>query len=192
MNRTTRGRLVVLGLFVMFLAPIVAAYWLNFASGPGGGYGDTSRGELLNPTPELPAAGLHLPAMEKSSEDAAPWLLMVVAGPEGCDARCDAALTKAAQVRVGLGKNRDRARRLLVVVSSESASSVAPAPDLAVARATLEWAATFTAVLPRAPARGDLFLVDPRRFIVLRFPSELEARLVLKDLERLLRISKIG
>jgi cytochrome oxidase Cu insertion factor (SCO1/SenC/PrrC family) len=105
------------------------------------------------------------------------------------------------QVRIALGKDTDRVQRLFVMVNPENTRSVR---DLLDQHQGIVWATgnddqmqglvgqikQATAGMP-AVAEA-IYLVDPLGNLMLRFPPDLDPRSMLKDLKRLLKVSRIG
>ena len=107
-----------------------------------------------------------------------------------CDAYCERKLYFMRQVRRAQGKNQARVERLWVV------SDAAP-PRAALLEAIegthLARDAGLAAHFSAAGAASDhLYLVDPLGNLMMRVPREPDPSRILKDLQRLLRVSQIG
>ncbi|MEJ2322606.1 MAG: hypothetical protein P8Z31_09840, partial [Gammaproteobacteria bacterium] len=116
-----------------------------------------------------------------------------IEGP--CTEVCAEQLYKSRQVRLALGKDMDRGQRLLVQVGEPA--TLAPElleahPDLIVARADSN-----AAWLPQFHVDGDalntdnLYLVDPLGNLMMYYPPSIEGPKILKDIQRLVRVSWI-
>jgi hypothetical protein len=188
---TGHRRLIPLVLFLLFLGPLLLAAILYFGD-PGYRPRDTvNYGELIEPA-------VLLPALEHADgtllRDA--WTVVHIdAG--GCSETCGAALHDTRQVRLALGRNGDRVRRLLL----ESGQAPLPAdladrhPDLVVVRVgprEADLLEAFPAPDDGPPAAGPIFLVDPLGNLMMRYPPDTDPGGLLEDLERLLRLSRIG
>lgn len=174
-----RGRLKLALLALFFAAPFALAWlawWLDWAPGTTSNYG-----ELIVPPRPLPDAALQ--ALRGK------WVL-VSFDAAACDAYCERKLYFMRQVRRAQGKNQGRVERLWVVT------------DGAAPRAALLEAIEGTRIVPAAglatqfpaagSARDHLYVVDPLGNLMMRFPREPDPSRVLKDLQRLLRVSQIG
>ena len=204
-RRRRRARLVLVALFALFMAPILIAYALNVLYPGWAPFGTTNRGALVEPARSLSTEGLRPVDGEPlaSAPFAERWTLVVVHGP-GCGQPCEEALVRMRQTRLALGKDANRLQRWLVVpeaVADPVADPIA-APISASVRelterhqgvrllaATQGWTAALGA---RGATPGTVYLVDPQGYLVLRYDPALADDAVLKDLKRLLRISKIG
>ncbi|HXV40334.1 MAG TPA: hypothetical protein VD701_05160 [Steroidobacteraceae bacterium] len=177
-----RGRRQLLLVAGIFFVPLAAATWLYFSSGwrPAPG---AQHGELVDPPRALPSA-----AMRGS------WsLVLLLAGP--CDPACVASLEEAGRVRLALDKDMPRVRRVLLHDGGccEPGLAVLTEPDVLVLAAPGMDGASLRALFPPAPEGGrGIYVVDPHGNLVMSYPSAGAGRGLLKDLERLLRLSRIG
>jgi hypothetical protein len=176
-----RGRRQLLLVALVFFAPLAAAMWLYFTSGwnPQAG---AQHGTLIDPPRALPSEALR-----------GVWSLVLLhAGP--CDPRCVAALEEMGRVRLALDKDMPRVRRVLLHDGACcEALPVLANPDVLVVAAAGEDGAALRALFP--PAGGEaagIYIVDPHGNLVMGYPSAGAGRGLLKDLERLLRLSRIG
>jgi hypothetical protein len=172
-----RVKLVLLGLF--FAAPFALAwlaYWLDWAPGATSNYG-----ELV--TPPRPLAGAPWEDLRGK------WVLVTIdAG--SCDAYCERKLYFMRQLRRAQGKDQARVARLWLLTDGArpgaalleaiEGTHVAPAQALA-------------ASFPAAGAvRDHIYLVDPLGNLMMRYPRDPDPSRMLKDLQRLLKVSGIG
>jgi hypothetical protein len=171
------ARLKLAAVFAACAAPFLlgwAAWYFGWGTGNPGNYG-----ELVAPRPvqEQPLADLR-----------GKWVL-VSFDAAACDAYCEKKLYYMRQVRTALGKEQGRVQRLWLVT------------DGGAPRAELLGNFEGTRVAPAPPAAGaafpgnapdHIYLVDPVGNLMLRFPRHPDASRMLKDLQRLLRYSKIG
>ena len=170
---------MLVGLFAVFVLPILAAYSLNVWWPHWSPFGRMNHGDLVEPAWEV--------ELERVAEHAAGrWILLHPAAVP-CDDVCEALLELTKRVHISLGKDYDRVVRMFVhrvgvpverVRSMDAGLILVPAPSA--------WFDRF---------EGDepvLLVVDPRRQAVLQYPEELEAKGLARDLARMLKISKIG
>ncbi|HYN13384.1 MAG TPA: cytochrome C oxidase subunit I [Burkholderiales bacterium] len=110
------------------------------------------------------------------------WVL-VSFDAAACDAYCEKKLYFMRQVRRAQGKDIARVERLWLI-----AGTGAPRPELL---AAIEG----TRIVPSADAAfspDHIYLVDPLGNLMLRFPRDPDPSKMLKDLQRLLKYSRIG
>ena len=190
-----RGRLQLVALFLVFFVPVLAALWLNTDHADWLPFGTTNHGELVRPTSQIAVAGLRSSAGEPVKEGflRERWTLLMVTDGR-CGSACRRLISDTQRVRRGLGKDMGRVQRLVVVTTHAAVPGIEALhrdqPDLQVAVAEDDWLETELAVSELGS--GALFVVDPQGYPVLRYPLDFDPRGLLEDLERVLRISKIG
>ena len=180
-----KGRRTLLLLVAVVLAPVIASYaaYYVFPREKRANYG-----ELL---PTRPAPPIEGKTMDGKPFALAQWRgkwVLVVAAPGACDAACTAKLYATRQARTIQGREMERVQRIWLVTDGGSPDPllIAQHPDLAIARVPSE----ALAGLPAGIAR--IYLVDPLGNLVLAFPSDSDIKRTAKDIERLLRASRIG
>ena len=183
-RRSARRTLTVLAL--VCAAPVVASYaayyWLHSET-------RVNYGELLaQPAPTIAGIDAGVPWRLESLRGR--WVLMVVADA-ACEARCAGALYATRQARTIQGREQERLARVLLQPDGAAPPDdalLAQHPGLAVVRGDpAQWRSL--AGIGGAPA---IYLVDPLGNLVLRYPADPDIKRVAKDLERLLKASRIG
>jgi hypothetical protein len=170
-------------------APTVAAWFAYFVWQP---QSRTNYGELVDPRP-LPDPELRLPDGRsfRLAELRGKWVLLQV-DSGACGEACRRKLVYMRQARLALGKDADRVERVWLLDDS-----AIPDPALLREHEGLKAARASRGSLLdelRLPenAAGYIFVVDPRGNLMLRFPGDPDGRRMLRDLARLLRVSRIG
>lgn len=192
-------RLKFLGLAALFAAPIVAATLMyNLGWRP---QVSVNSGELVQPP--RPVANIGLKTVDGRAfafrELQRKWTMLYFVDND-CDAACDQALTKMRQAHLAQGKDVERVRRVLIVaapVPPTRLGTLAQAyPDTLVLTgvrdATAGLAREFTLPAGRPPAAGRVYVVDPIGNFMMSYAADTEAKGMLRDLKRLLKISQIG
>ncbi len=186
-RRRARRTLTLLAL--VCIAPVVASYTAYYWLRPSG---HVNYGELLGapPAPDIAGSGadgapLRLSALQGK------WVLLA-ADAAACAARCEQKLYATRQARTMQGPERDRVLRVWLLAADSpppAAQLLAQHPDLLVIRGDpRQWDS-----LPGpGGAVANVYLLDPLGNLVLRYPSDPDIRRLAKDLERLLRASRIG
>lgn len=185
-----RSRATLVLIFALFVSPLVVAWLLNF-TGDFKPAATVNTGTLVQPvrpvgTPALvDVAGA---ALDKGYFKGKWTFVFRLAGE--CDELCRKTLYVLRQVRLAQGKNIDRVQRLLLTDASapeDWAGEVAGHyPGLTLARPAMAADAA-----PFAPA-GKIFLVDPLGNLMMEYAPDADPRGMIKDLERLLRVSYVG
>lgn len=182
-------------LAALFFVPVVAAFWLYFSSAwrPAAG---AQHGELIEPPRPLPQLALTLPDGSLASPDSlrGRWNLVYL-GDGPCTELCMAAFTALRAVRLALNKDSARVRRVLLHAGDCCAPEF-PVPadeDLLVLGAPGPEGEAFLALFPPAPGGGaGIYIVDPLGNLMMKYAASGATQGLLKDLERLLRLSRIG
>lgn len=181
--RRSAGRRTLILIALVALAPFVASYvaYYGFSRDK-----QTNYGELL-PTRPAPDVGAI-------QQDGTPyrlahgkWLLLFAA-PGACDATCANALYATRQARTMQNRETARVERVWLVTDGTvpPPAVLAEHSDVTVLRAPAAGLAAFGAGADR------LYLVDPLGNLVLAYPREPDIKGLAKDLERLLKASRIG
>jgi hypothetical protein len=213
----TRQRRVLIGLALLFFAPLGLAFYLYYGHGAWHPGGRVNAGELVSPARPLPA--LALPLWNSDAAATAGytdpnflkghWTFLYV-GSGRCDAACQGRLYDTRQVRIALDRDMKRVQRVFIA----DAECCDPQylreqhPDIIAVRASAG-AAPLLALLtvnedlgsdgpgrqrPGRPpfAESRVYLVDPLGNLMMSYPPEAKAKGMLEDLKRLLRLSSIG
>jgi hypothetical protein len=129
MYKVWRARISVLGILVLFLAPLIGA-WVLYTAYEGGWRPKNTKnhGDLV--IPPRPLNVLSLRGLDHAPPSAdflrGRWTYIHIGGSE-CNIRCQRTLYKTRQVRLGQGTNISRVQRVLVLMELPSS---APLKDL--------------------------------------------------------------
>lgn len=191
-----RGRWLVIGLAVLFMGPLAAA-WIMYFSGDWAPGATSNKGELITPPRPLPEAPLTL-AGGGTTDGNFPhgaWTLYLRTS-DGCGESCRDRLYLMRQSHIALGKEAERVRRVLLVegAAPDTGWLAGEHPDLLVVQADGEDAAALLGAFPAAgPETADvIYLSDPLGNLMMRYPVEGDDRRILDDLKKLLKLSRIG
>jgi hypothetical protein len=185
----TRGRRTLLLLALVCAAPVVASYAAYYWFRPAG---HVNYGELLEAAPAREIAGtLNDGAAFRLSDYRGRWLLLTMDAGD-CEDACQRKLYATRQARTIQGREQDRVTRIWLratAAPTPASQLLAQHPGLVAARVDPEqWRA-----LPGVSGPPqNIYLIDPLGNIVLRYPADPDIRRMAKDLERLLRASRIG
>jgi cytochrome oxidase Cu insertion factor (SCO1/SenC/PrrC family) len=190
-RRSSRRQLLLIA--SIFLVPLLVAAALYFSSNWRPAVG--AHGTLIDPPRPLPQVTLELPDGSHASTELlrGRWSIVYLAGGD-CAERSRAVLTELARLRLALGKDATRVRRILLHAGECTAVEFLNGEsDLLVLRtASNEGAALRALFPPAADGAHGIYLVDPHGNLLMSYPASGSARGLLKDLERLLRLSSIG
>ena len=190
--QTRSGRRHVLVVGSIFLVPLAAAILLYYSAGWRPAV--NAHGLLIDPPRTLGVSGVVLTDGRPAPAGlfAGKWSLVLPAAV--CDERTRALLDELARIRVALGKDESRVRRVLL--HGGACSNVefqSRDADLLVLAATAPGGTDFLAQFPPAvDGAPGIYVVDPHGNLMMSYPASGSARGLLKDMERLLRLSNIG
>ncbi|MCL5050116.1 MAG: hypothetical protein M1473_06250 [Firmicutes bacterium] len=179
-----RNRRVLLTVAAIFVLPLAAAHMVLKM----GWYepGVSNKGHLVSPEIQLSEPSNALLPNK--------WRIAYVV-PETCAEQCENALYVASQLYHALGKQQDRVRP----VGIQGAASTADLPELP-ADSNLQYVQdeTLKAELNDLPEHS-LFIIDPVGNVVLWYSTSeerqatiLKGRDLLSDLQKLLKLSRVG
>jgi hypothetical protein len=142
---------------------------------------------LLGWSPGAPAnyGELIAPRVVPLKEFAGKWVL-VSFDAAACDAHCERKLYIMRQVRRAQGKDMDRIERLWVVTDAGK-----PRADVLAASEGTRISRNQNFDFPGNTA-DHIYVVDPLGNLMMRFPRDPDPSRVIKDLQRLLKVSRFG
>lgn len=192
-NTSSRRQKWILGLFfAVIFGPVVFAYVL-VQKNDRVALKLQHHGDLIKPLPKLQSFSEidYTPYQGK-------WLMLIIA-PQQCDIPQAERLQSLQQLQKALGKETHRVQQVWVTLSDTAQHSCAPLlasypdlPALSLSESQFETQlGAFSHALKRQ-AQGELFLVDPQGHIMMHYDASVPTGDVLKDVKRLLRVSKIG
>jgi hypothetical protein len=174
--------LVALAVFGPFVAAVLLYYvpadlaWLPRLPG--------SR-ELIEPPLAAPPAWLDL---ESGAAGARFRWSLIYAKMAACDRPCYASLERLRQVHVALAGDADRVRR--VFWHAGDAPSVPGDPDLVLRRVDeAPGEGVVRALGAERLELGRVYVADPRGYLVVSYPADVDQKELLRDLKRLLSVS---
>jgi hypothetical protein len=181
MKKSNRGRLVLVGIVVVFAIPLIAAFLLR-----GSGWQPTrtlQSGILLQPPQDVSAASVTVADGSRYAwqDPQYRWTLVMLPGTE-CAQNCQTRLDEVLRMRITLGRNADRLRVLYLgpALPQDFLAARAPLAPGRDDRGTFKFA--------RAPV-GDtlaLALVDPRGQLMLRYADGYSAQGLRRDIVKIL------
>jgi hypothetical protein len=203
--RDGRQRWLLIGLALLFFAPLGLAFYLYYGHGSWHPGGRVNAGELIEPARPLPV--LALPLLGSGNTDAnflrGKWTFLYVAsGP--CAADCRSRLYDTRQVRLALDRDMGRVQRVFIADGDccDAQFLREQHPDLITIRSSPA-AAPLLALLPgidgvsaansaNTASAPRVYLIDPLGNLMMSYAADSKAKGMLEDMKRLLRLSSIG
>ena len=198
-SQVRRSRIQLVLIFALFLLPPVSAWVAWKYLGEQGVGATTNAGSLISPARPLSPLGLAgsggMPMDD--GELRGRWTYVMFA-PSDCAERCQQQLYITRQVRLAMSKDIPRVQRLLVLDQAPPATLV---QQLGSDHADLHWGVRGErSTTPLREFSGDgfaadgahFFLVDPLGNLMMHYSLDVPAKGMIRDLQKLLKISQVG
>lgn len=180
-KKSNQGRLVLVGIAVLFAIPLVAAFLLRGSDWQPAR--TLQNGILVQPPHDVSTAPVTLADGSRYAwkDPQYRWTLVMLPG-SACAQNCQTRLDEALRMRITLGRNADRLRVLYL--------GPALAPDFLAARAPLAAGRDDSGAFAFARSHGAddlaLALVDPRGQLMLRYADGYSAQGLRSDVVKIL------
>ncbi len=192
MNPSRRNRLVLILIFALFLAPLVAAVllqsdWADYAPEE-----TVNRGELLEPPVALAFERVGtITGTTDADDDRNRWRVVQVESTP-CDAACEQRVTDLRQVHLATGRHQDEVAIVLVGVSGPEVRNrmleIYGRFQLATDTGG-EFEASLATANGAPPLPGTALIADPEGNALLRYAPGYDRGDLNKDLTKLLKWS---
>lgn len=188
-----RSNMALWVLTASFFIPAILAYMYFY-------YGDRpaikSNGELI-----IPIVDIHTLAMtdkdghKVSEEELTPhWRMLYFVG-ENCDSDCQTSLYNMRQLNIGIGKFQDRLNHGIVHLAQPDAefAKLIESEYKAAGRiyTTADKVTSITSLEKNPEKLESIYLVDPLGNIMMHFPKDIKPKLINKDINKLLKVSRL-
>lgn len=188
------GRIKFLLIVFIFTVPFVISYYLSKDYHAGRELQTSNYGSFINPIVELSQSTFDDYSGENLNvnQHLTKWSL-IYRMPKNCSQRCSDEIYLIRQVNIALGKDMNRLERVIVlnqtVPSSEVDDLVIKYPKAIVVKNN---SSTFINEINKITDRYVLLLTDPLGNVILGYDEGFEGKKLLKDIKKLLKLSKIG
>lgn len=180
-------------LIALCVAPVVASYLAYYVWQP---TGRGNYGTLIDPQRTVPATlqlreldGTPFPASQLRGQ----WF-MVTVDRGHCAEACQQKLWNMRQVRTATGRERDRIDRVLLLIDEEPPTTMLlrEYEGTRVLRADAAQLRSFLPLDAGMALEGPIWLIDPLGNLMLRWPPGAEPKGIKRDLDKVLKASRIG
>lgn len=188
------GRIKFLLIVFIFTVPFVISYYLSKDYHAGRELQTSNYGSFINPIVELSQSTFDDYSGENLNvnQHLTKWSL-IYRMPKNCSQRCSDEIYLIRQVNIALGKDMNRLERVIVlnqtIPSSEIDDLVIKYPKAIVVKNN---SSTFINEINKITDRYVLLLTDPLGNVILGYDEGFEGKKLLKDIKKLLKLSKIG
>lgn len=191
-SKIFRSRLILLGVALVFIIPILVSWYLVFFSDFKKGDEGTQKGELISPVIPLGEPEVFNLKSKTIESINGKWTLLFFVENE-CNQLCEDKLYQLRQIRLALGKDRDKVDRLLVSKNKQQWS---------------QYTNSFNGQKYIDPTSRDYnrlikkfndyagldlkatYLIDPYGFLMMKYPQDDNPMGTIKDIERLIKNQK--
>ena len=188
-----KGRWKLFAVLAVCATPIIASYLTYFVIKP---QGRTNYGELLDPR------AYPIPALGSTTLDGKPvaledykgkWIMLQVNGAE-CGDACTKKLYDMRQLRLAQGKEMERVERVWLITDDKPLETILirEYDGTRMIRAKADLVQAWLPVEPNAAVTDHMYMIDPLGNLMMRFPKDADANKIKKDLNKLLKASRIG
>lgn len=197
LSNTGKNTLTLVLLFFLFLVPLLFSWWyLNFSDVAKEG-SRSNYGSLISPARPLPEILLVNAGNGKKRPLQGKWSLVYIV-PGQCGEECKRILFSLDQIEQAMGKDSLRVQRVALVVESENTLQIlSHYPELWFFQLMEQDADRYLkhfqlAESPDPVTAGHVFIVDPLGNLMMHYAPDFDPYGVLRDLRRLLKVSRIG
>jgi hypothetical protein len=197
-QKVKRGRLTLVLIASVFVAPLLVAAWMQRVAMEEGVWGGTQHGTLIKPP--LALRDFRLPTWQGSvftlAELKGKWTMLYMApnidqAPAECAAECRQAVYYMRQIRLAVGKDMNRVQRVLLVMP-ESGWVEEIGKEHEGMHILIDAGAADSLLQQLSPVQPGIHLIDPLGNAMMIYAPQTDPRDILKDLRKLLRNSKVG
>lgn len=190
-NQPQRSNMALWILLASFLIPAIGAYGYYFL---GARPGVASNGQLITPIIDIETFKLTDQNGELINKEAlTPKWRMYYFVSSDCNELCKSDLYNMRQVNIALGKNQDRVQHVIVHLEnpvSDFSNLISQEHQQAIR--VYSKTENISGLSKQEVNSQSIYLVDPLGNVMMKFSNELTPKLILKDIKKLLKISRIG
>jgi hypothetical protein len=187
------GRWKLFAVLAVCAAPMILSYFYYYVVKP---EGRTNYGALIDPRnyPIPPLGSVALDGKPAALEDyKGKWIMLQIDGGE-CAEPCRQKLFTMRQLRLTTGKDRDRVERVWAILDDKPLDTVLMREydGTRLLRVKPEAIKAWLPVETGTSVTDHIYMIDPLGNLMMRFPKDPDPNRMKKDLQRLLKASKIG
>ena len=196
MKQKTKSRAYLVAIFAVFFGPLLFATWLFYVPNSWMNSKTQNYGTLINPV--RPLDDFKITAINGDIWDKqhflGKWTFLYI-GDEHCDLYCEASLFKMRQVRLTLGRDRQRVQRKYLGIDNEKDKQsindiIKRYPDMQVSWFKFDKTPNSLSIFELQ--KNVVYLIDPLGNLMMQYFHDATSKGMKNDLKRLLKVSKIG
>jgi cytochrome oxidase Cu insertion factor (SCO1/SenC/PrrC family) len=192
LNQKNKGKLTLIGIFLLFFIPIISAWYLVFYTDFMKDSKGTQHGRLISPVVNIG----EIKAKEILSMNevliSKKWVLVFIQN-KICGTFCKERLYQLRQIRLALGEDRDKVERLVIFNQENDLNEF---KELYSGQKFIDDSFTNYQLLVKkfmnydSDTTNSIFLIDPYGFLMMQYPQGTEPKGIIKDIEKLIKNSK--
>lgn len=189
-----QNRIIIIALVLVFVLPVVTAWYLVFFTDAFRNVDSAAHGKLIEPPRLLPDVKLSGGKQGVDLNLHGKWTLLAVTDGT-CGEVCRENLYRMRQIRLATGKDMNQVQRVLVYNEIDEEMDAVASEYTGQLFLSLRGAGEeFKAELfkDHGSSNQGLFLVDTRGYLMMYYPYDTDPSGIIKDLKRLLRLSRAG
>lgn len=190
-SQQNKGRLVLVTIALMFFLPILLAWFLNFYSDFKRDAQGIHHGELI--VPPLPLGDLKVTAIGASEVLSLEkkWTLIFLVSNQ-CDLTCEDKLYQLRQIRLAVGKDRDKVERVLVVDKDLDWSDYEN--SFQNQKVIVKGSPSYESIIKNLKSvknfdSNAIYLMDAYGSLIMKYAYKTAPKGIIKDIERLIRVA---
>ncbi|MDA9097267.1 hypothetical protein N9J50_02910 [Methylophilaceae bacterium] len=190
-SQQNKGRLVLVTIALMFFLPILLAWFLNFYSDFKRDAQGIHHGELI--VPPLPLGDLKVTAIGASEVLSLEkkWTLIFLVSNQ-CDLTCEDKLYQLRQIRLAVGKDRDKVERVLVVDKELDWSDYENSYQNQ--KVIVKGSPSYESIIKNLKSvknfdSNAIYLMDAYGSLIMKYAYKTAPKGIIKDIERLIRVA---
>tara|TARA_B100000927_G_scaffold175848_1_gene141684 strand:+ start:65 stop:637 length:573 start_codon:yes stop_codon:yes gene_type:complete len=187
------GRTKFILIVLIFMIPFAVSYYLSKDYLAGGKLETSNYGEFISPIINLADTEFvnHRDELVKTDTILGKWSLIYRVNMN-CSSDCTDEIYLLRQVNIALGKDMNRVQRLVALSSDEQKfidQLIENYPNLIIANNN---DSSFSKMISKINDNKILLLTDPLGNVILGYEKDFNGKKLLKDIKKLLKLSKIG
>ena len=190
-SQQNKGRLVLVTIALMFFLPILLAWFLNFYSDFKRDAQGIHHGELI--VPPLPLGDLKVTAIGGSEilSLEKKWTLIFLVSDQ-CDLACEDKLYQLRQIRLAVGKDREKVERVLVIDNEIDWSDYEN--SFQNQKVIVKGSPSYESIIKNLKSvknfdSNAIYLMDAYGSLITKYAYKTAPKGIIKDIERLIRVA---
>ena len=190
-SQQNKGRLVLIAIASMFFLPILLSWYLNFFTDFKRDAEGIQHGILINPPIQLGTLYGFAIGQKDMQELQKKWTLVFFTG-KSCEQDCQNKLYQLRQIRLAVGKDRDKVERLLIADKSLDWEKFKD--DYKDQKVIDDRSKSYNSLIKLFKQyegfdMSSIYLIDAYGSLIMKYQKDAKPKGIIKDIERLIRVA---